>query len=236
MNQRILIIIPAYNEGQSISQVVERLRQVVPQYDRVIVNDGSSDDTAQVVRGLGEKQLQLPCNLGYGLALQTGMKYALRRGYEVIVTLDADGQHQPEDVPRLVQALAEKEADMVIGSRYCDGQPYVGPFSRTAGQRLFSHLTRLLIGRRIYDTSSGFKAMRAAVCQAIVERTFMDLHTETIVRLSLMGFSIQETPIVVQERQHGQSMHSWVSIIRYPLMTLMLTLIAAMDVWMKKKE
>ncbi|MCL4871396.1 MAG: glycosyltransferase family 2 protein [Anaerolineae bacterium] len=236
MTSRTIILIPAYNEGQSITQVIERLRQVVPHYDRVIINDGSSDHTAQVVRTLGERLLHLPCNLGYGLALQTGMKYALLRGYETIVTLDADGQHQPEDVPLLVQALEAKRADMVIGSRYCGGRPYIGPFSRTAGQRLFSHLTRLLIGRRIYDTSSGFKAMRASVCRTIVDRTFMDLHTETIVRLSLLGFVIEEVPVTVQERQHGQSMHSWVSIFRYPLMTLMLTLVAAMDVWLRKRE
>jgi len=235
MSQRVLIIIPAYNEAQSIAGVLRRLKDAAPEYDRVVINDGSKDDTAHVVRGLGEKLLQLPCNLGYGRALQTGMKYGLVCGYDIIVSLDADGQHQPEDVRRLVRALNEQNADMVIGSRYCDGQPYSGPFSRTAGQRLFSHLTRFLLGRRIYDTSSGFKVMHTNVCRAVVDRTFVDLHTETLVRLSLLGFTIREVPITVRERQHGESMYNWLSLIQYPVMTLMMTMVAAMDVLLTRK-
>ncbi|MDX1521587.1 MAG: glycosyltransferase family 2 protein [Anaerolineae bacterium] len=229
MAHKVLIVIPAYNEEETITSVLKALQQVVPEFDRVVVNDGSTDATEAVVEALGEKQLRLPCNLGYGQALQTGLKYALLRGYDVVVSLDADGQHQPEDVPRLVAALQNSEAGMAIGSRFCDGSPYNTPLSRRLGQLLFSHLTRLLVGRRIYDTSSGFKALRADVCRVIVNGTFMDFHIETIVQLSLSNFKIIEVPIIVQERTFGHSMHSVASVFQYPLKTILLTLVAFMD-------
>lgn len=229
MADRILVVIPAHNEEQAIAAVIERLRKTVPEFDRVVVNDGSSDSTGKIVSDLGEKQLQLVCNLGYGHALQTGLKYALMRGYDVVVTMDADGQHQPEDVPRLVQALEENGADLVIASRFSDGRPYNTPVDRRLGQLLFSHLTRLLLGYRIYDTSSGFKAMRSKTCEVIVDTPFMDFHIETIVQLSLANFKIIELPVTIEERTSGRSMHSFVSVFNYPLKTILLTMAAIMD-------
>ena len=229
LEQRVLVIIPAYNEEHSIADVLNRLYRVAPMFDRVVINDGSTDRTGDVILALGERQLRLPCNLGYGLAVQTGLKYALVRGYDIIVCLDADGQHQPEDVPLLVNALREQKAGMVIGSRFCEGNSYDTPLDRRLGQLLFSHLTRLLLGRRIYDTSSGFKALEKSACEVIVQGTFMDFHIETIVRLSMLGFTIVETPVVVQERVSGRSMHSFTSIYQYPLKTILLTIVAAVD-------
>jgi hypothetical protein len=235
MGRGVLIVIPAYNEAETITSVIRELRQIAPEFDRVIVNDCSSDATGEVVTELGEKQLRLPCNLGYGQALQTGLKYALLRGYDIVVSMDADGQHRPEDVPRLVEALQESGADMVIGSRFCNGSPYNTPLNRRLGQLLFSQLTRLLLGRRIYDTSSGFKALRAEVCQVIVSGTFMDFHIETIVQLSLSNFKIIEVPITVRERTFGHSMHSFASIFQYPLKTILLTIVAFMDAFLLRR-
>jgi hypothetical protein len=103
------------------------------------------------------------------------------------------------------------------------------------GQLLFSHLSRLLIGQRIYDTTSGFKALRASAGRALVQGAFMDFHMETIVRLSLLGFKIVEFPITVNERTFGHSMHSFNSIFRYPLKTLLLTMAAAMDALLARR-
>jgi glycosyltransferase involved in cell wall biosynthesis len=236
MSERVLIIIPAYNEEKTIEPVLVRLRQVAPAYDRVIVNDGSKDATAKIVADLGEKQLILPCNVGYGQALQTGLKYALLQGYDVVVSIDADGQHQPEDVPRLVNALRETEADMVIGSRFCEGKVYNTPIDRRLGQLFFSHLTRLLIGHRIYDTSSGFKAMKTKALKAVVNGNFMDFHLESIVQLSLLHYQIVEVPVVVHERKHGQSMHSIASIFQYPIKTILLTIVAFMDAFVLRRS
>lgn len=236
MRQQALIIIPAYNEEKTISGVIQGLRQYAPEYDRIVVNDGAKDSTGAIVAELNERQLRLPCNLGYGHAVQAGVKYALQHGYEIVVTIDADGQHRPEDVRAVVQALLDNNADMVIGSRFCQSRTYSGPSNRKWGQWIFSHLTRLLIGQRIYDTTSGFKAMRATVCQAIISGVFMDFHTEMIVRLSMAGFKIIECPITVHARLHGRSMHSHLSAIAYPSQTLFLTMVAAMDALLARRQ
>jgi glycosyltransferase involved in cell wall biosynthesis len=235
MIEKVLIIIPAYNEEKTIASVLVRLRQVVP-YDRVVVNDGSKDATAQIVAELGEKQLLLPCNLGYGQALQTGLKYALLRGYEIVVSIDADGQHQPEDVPRLVHALRENQVDMAIGSRFCQGGVYDTPVHRRLGQLFFSYLTRLLIGRRIYDTSSGFKALRTRALKVIMNSSFMDFHTESILQLSLLKYKIIEVPVVVHERKHGHSMHTLASVFQYPIKTILLIVVAFMDAFLIRRS
>jgi glycosyltransferase involved in cell wall biosynthesis len=235
MNQRVLIVIPAHNEEKTIAAVITKLQQIVPQFDRVIVTDGSQDNTSKVVDALGEKQLKLPCNVGYGSALQTGLKYALIQDYDIIISMDADGQHQPEDVPRLVEALLKSNADMVIGSRFCEGQVYNTPFSRRIGQLLFSHLTRLFLDHRIYDTSSGFKALRAAACAVVVNGIFMDFHIETIVHMSLQNLKIVEFPVTVLERTSGQSMHSIASVFQYPLKTILLTIAVLMDAFLIRR-
>jgi glycosyltransferase involved in cell wall biosynthesis len=236
MDPRILVVIPAHNEEQTITAVIQELRQVAPTYDRVIVNDCSSDETGTVLDELGEKQLHLIHNLGYGQALQTGLKYGLLKGYDIIVSMDADGQHQPKDVPHLVAALQEQAADMVIGSRFCDRHGYDTPIDRRLGQLLFSHLTHILLGQRIWDTSSGFKAIRAAACQTIVDGSFMDFHIESIVQLKLANCTIVEVPVQVLERAHGRSMHSIASVFQYPIKTILLTLVAIMDAYLVRRK
>jgi glycosyltransferase involved in cell wall biosynthesis len=236
MLNRAIIIVPAHNEEKSISHVLLGLRRAAPAFDRVVVNDGSRDATGDIVDNLGERQIRLPCNLGYGRALQTGLKYALGRGYETIVSFDGDGQHRPEDVPRIVEALMEKGADLVIGSRYCDGSPYTGAFGRRVGQNLFSLLTSLFLGKRVYDTSSGFKALKAGAAEVAIGGTFLDFHIETLVRLSMYGYRIEEVPVTMGERRSGKSMHGVTSIVGYPLKTLLLTLVAAIDVIASRKR
>ncbi|MFO7460306.1 MAG: glycosyltransferase family 2 protein [Desulfatiglandales bacterium] len=230
MLNRAIIIIPAYNEEKTISGVLLDLRRAAPGFDRVVVNDGSKDATGSIIESLGEEQITLPCNIGYGPALQTGLKYALRRGYEVIVSFDADGQHDPADVLRVVETLWSKDADLAIGSRYCDGSSYKGPLERRIGQNLFSLLTSLFLGKRVYDTSSGFKALKAGAAEVAIGGTFLDFHIETLVRLSMNGCKIEEVPVTMMARRSGKSMHGVTSIVGYPLKTLLLTLVAAIDV------
>ncbi|MFO7964784.1 MAG: glycosyltransferase family 2 protein [Desulfobacterales bacterium] len=229
MNQRILVVIPAFNEEKTIASIIGGLRDAAPDFDRVVVNDGSKDDTGEIVAALGEKQLLLPCNLGYGRALQTGLRYALLKGYDLIVSFDADGQHHAEDVPRLIFVLNQSGADLVIGSRYYHKQQHKTTCGRRLGQLIFSCLTLGLMGRRIYDTTSGFRALSRGACEVIVDGAFMDFHTETIVKLGLSGFDIVEVPITMEERCTGRSMHSFASIFHYPLQTVLLTIVAVVD-------
>jgi glycosyltransferase involved in cell wall biosynthesis len=235
MRTRGLVIIPAYDEAATIALVLQGLRSTVPDLDRLVVNDGSQDATERIVTQMGERQLNLPCNLGYGRALQAGIKYALLRGYDFVVFFDADGQHSPESVEPLVRALLDGGVDMVIGSRFGHDRSYAGSWGRRIGQRLFSYLSFLLLGRRIYDTTSGLKVVRASACQALVRGTFLDFHTEAIVRLGMLGFSIVEMPVSIRERQHGQSMYSLRSAIEYPIKTLLLTLVAAVDTVLQRR-
>jgi glycosyltransferase involved in cell wall biosynthesis len=231
-----LVIVPAYNEADTIAGVLLGLRSAAPDLTRLVVNDGSRDATAQIVIQLEEKLLSLPCNLGYGRALQTGIKYALGHGYDFVVFFDGDGQHNAEDVPRLVEALLTDDVDMVIGSRFVNGRPYAGPFGRRTGQVIFSYFSRILLGCRIYDTTSGLKAVRARACRALVRGTFMDFHTEALVRLSMLGFTIKEVPVIMHDREHGQSMHSLSSTFEYPIKTFLLTLVAAVDATLQRRR
>jgi len=229
VSARVLLLIPAFNEEKTIAATIEGLRRAAPSFDRLVVNDGSEDGTGPVVESLGERQLRLPCNVGYGNALQAGLEYAAGRDYDVVAFVDSDGQHDPADAFRVVQRLLEGDADVVIGSRFCGGRPYRTSLDRRIGMLVFSHLTRLMIGRRIYDTTSGLKALRRRAYRAILQGTFLDFHVETIVRLSMLGYRIEEFPIEVREREHGHSMHSWLSVFAYPTKTLLLTLVAAID-------
>lgn len=233
MPRRTLIVIPAYNEAASIEAVLGELREKVPGVDRLVVTDGSTDGTQKIVERMGEAHLALATNLGYGRALQAGFRYALEGGYDVVVSFDADGQHRAEDVPRLLAALRDTGADVVIGCRFNGGRGYQGPLGRRLGQRILSHLTRLVLGQRVYDTTSGLKATRARACRLLLRGTFLDFHVEALVRLGLMGLRIHEIPVTVRHRRHGRSMHSWTSAFEYPLKTLLLTLVAVVDAYIK---
>jgi glycosyltransferase involved in cell wall biosynthesis len=233
--QRVLVIVPAYNEEATIRRVVNGLRSAVPDAARLVVTDGSRDRTADIVDELGERHLRLPGNVGYGCALQAGIRYGLARGYETMVFVDADGQHDPRYVPALVDALDRTGSDVVIGSRFVQGRGYAGPRGRVLGQYVFSLVTRLLMGRRIYDTTSGLKAMRAAACEAVLAGRFLDFHTEALVRLSMLGYRIAEYPIEVHERTEGRSMHSIASAVEYPVKTLLLTFVGILDALSRRK-
>lgn len=225
---RVRVVVPAYQEAESLDAVLDGLRRQVA-HEVFVVDDGSTDGTSRIASAAGVRCLSLPCNLGYGGAVQAGLEVALSEDCDAVVLFDADGQHSAADVDRVLAPVLAGSADVAIGSRYCDGRPYGGPFGRRLGQRVFSSLTRLAIGRRIYDTTSGFKAMNASACRAIVDTTFLDLHMETIVQLSLLGFRITEVPVTMSPRHAGSSMHGLASAWKYPAKTLLLGVVALLD-------
>ena len=225
---RVRVVIPAYNEAASLGAVLGALRVAVP-HEIMVVDDGSTDGTAGVARAAGVRCLSLACNLGYGGAVQAGLETALADGCDVVVLFDADGQHPAAAVDAVLAPVLAGGADIAIGSRFSDGRPYTGPLGRRIGQRVFASLTRFLTGRRVYDTTSGFKAIGARTCRAIVEMTFLDLHMEAIVRLSLLGFRIVEVPVTMAPRHAGVSMHGLASAWNYPAKTLLLSIVALLD-------
>lgn len=207
MAKRVLVIIPAYNEQETIASVVSSLRAHVPDYDLVVIDDGSTDDTAKTVRGLpGVELVRLSYNLGIGNAVQTGFKYALRHGYDIAIQCDADGQHPVSQMKSLVDRLEQGDADMVIGSRYVAHSAYVPSMSRRIGKSLLSRLVNFAIGGGITDTTSGFRAVNRRALR-VLARHYPDDYpeAEALVILHRSGLRAVEIPVEMQPRQGGVS-------------------------------
>jgi glycosyltransferase involved in cell wall biosynthesis len=234
---RALIAIPAHNEEATIAAVVASVRQHLPGLDLLVVNDGSRDRTAEVLAGLGVTTARHDTNLGYGRAIQTAIKYAARCGYDVLVTLDADGQHDPSQVPALLAAAQAGRLDLCSGSRYVSTRSYAGvPTDRKLGMLAFSHVVKLLTGTRVYDTTSGMKAFGPRVYGPLSRWHFVDFHAEALVYLLRLGFTVGEHPITVEERRHGQSMYSLLSWFKYPAKTMLMALAALWEAELTRKE
>jgi glycosyltransferase involved in cell wall biosynthesis len=157
-----LAVVPAYNESRTVGSVVRAIREELPRFDVVVVDDGSTDDTAEIARMSGATVVSLPYNLGIGGAVQTGFKYALDEGYDYMVQIDGDGQHDPAEVATLMRTMeARPTMDVVCGSRFLRGstdQPrYPAPFSRRTGIHIFAFLLRRIVGPKVSDPTSGFR-------------------------------------------------------------------------------
>jgi glycosyltransferase involved in cell wall biosynthesis len=153
-------VIPAHNEERNVCKVVKGVRCYFPEARIIVVNDGSSDATALEAEKSGAEVLWLPFNSGYGVALQTGLLHARRRGAELIVTMDADGQHEPGDIAKLLGPLRDGAADLTLGSRYLRGSHcYRVPLVRRCASWCLSHLVSLLMGQSIRDTTTGFQGI-----------------------------------------------------------------------------
>ena len=157
MERRVLVVIPAWNEAPNIEAVLAELRAARPADAMVVVDDGSTDGTAALARRAGAGVLQLPFHIGYGAAIQAGIKYGQRGGYRVVVTFDGDGQHDPADIAPLVEAV-EQGADLVLGSRFLAPTAFRGSLARRAGRGILSIIARRLTGLSLTDPTSGLKA------------------------------------------------------------------------------
>ena len=202
---RVLVIIPAYNEEETIGDVLAALREQMPEYDVLVVDDGSHDRTSEIVRATSDTRLvRLAYNLGIGGAMQTGFKYALRYGYDIAVQCDADGQHPVEEIPALVERLSRNDTDLVIGSRYVADSAYAPSFSRRIGKSILSRLVDALIGGGITDTTSGFRAANRRALSVFAERYPDDYpEAEALVILHMAGLKAVEIPVNMHPRKGG---------------------------------
>ncbi len=234
---RVLVAIPAYNEEATIQKVVDRVRESLPDFDLLVINDGSRDTTGQILDNLGIVTVTHLCNLGYGRAIQTAIKYALNSGHDMLITLDADGQHHPEQVQALYGESINAGWDVLIGSRYIRTRDYSdSPLGRRIGMQLFSIFVKLIAGQRIYDTSSGLKVIKRSVFENLAYWHFVDFHAEAIVYLLRLGYSVGEYPITAAERAHGQSMYSMLSHFKYPLKTSMMILLGVIEASLRRRR
>ena len=166
---KILVIIPAYNEAENIVHVVNHMLETAPQYDYLVVNDGSTDSTLRLCRRENFQYLDLPINMGIGGAGQAGDIYAYKNDYDIAVQMDGDGQHDIAYLEKLLQPLILKEADVVIGSRFLEKEGFQSSASRRLGINILSFLIRLTTGKKIMDVTSGYRA---------VNRMFIEIYSK----------------------------------------------------------
>lgn len=208
MNARTAIAIPAYNEEASIGALLDELCAILPDVPVFVVDDGSADGTAAVAQSRGATVLRLPCNLGVGGAVQTALAHIRTAGFETIVRIDGDGQHNPADVARLVSALDESCADIAIGSRFLSqsGAPASSTRWRMLGNRLLARFLSAICRCRITDPTSGFWAMRGRVLDYFAKNFPCEYpEPEAIALARRQGYEIVETAIAVRPREHGVS-------------------------------
>lgn len=230
---RQLIIIPAWNEARSIAAVVAECRAKAPGFDVLVIDDGSSDDTAGIARRAGAIVVSHPFNIRYGAALQTGYLYALRHAYDVVVQLDADGQHDPADVAALAAPVLEGRADLVVGTRFHAASTYRMPWLRQVGSAWFRLLVRLLSGVELSDPTSGLQALHRDVLGLYVTDAFpLDYpDADILVLAARSGFRIAEVPAQMRVEAGSPSMHSGPRVLYYVYkMTLCVVMNAARPV------
>lgn len=231
------VVIPVFNEEMNIARVVEEIRAGGIDWDILAVDDGSTDATCEILGDLPVTLISHPINLGYGAAVQTGLRHAVRRGYGTVVLMDGDGQHDPSQIPILLKAL-DDGADIAIGSRLLgDGGGYRIPFLRRGGIAFFSTLAGVLGGTRIRDVTSGFQAMRKAVAEFLAEEYPVDFpDAEVIIALGLKKFRIAEVPTRFRMREHGTSMYaSPARAVYYPFKSLLASFIVLLRLIREKK-
>jgi hypothetical protein len=204
---RKIAIVPALNEERSIAAVIAEIRAADPEFDVVVIDDGSTDRTAAVAAEKGAVVVSLPFNLGIGGAVQTGLKYARDHDFAIAVQIDADGQHDPGELPKLLVPLIEGEADVVVGSRFLGERNYKAPMLRRIGIRIFARIVSTVVGQPLTDTSSSFRAYgRRAI--GYFARDYPHGFVETVeatVIAARCGLRLKEVPVVMRQRVIGQS-------------------------------
>jgi hypothetical protein len=209
-NSGVLIIIPAYNEAANIVRVIQSIRGHVPDADILVINDGSKDPTASLAKNAGAHVVSHPFNMGYGVACQTGFKYAFRKGYDYVVQIDGDGQHEPSCIPDLVTAVKDLKVDVVLGSRWLGLAQYKGPLLRKFGKFFFAFLASLITKHKVTDPTTGFQALNRKVvqfyCTEVYPVDYPD--ADMLIVLDRAGFRVKEIPVIMYHNLTGQSMHA----------------------------
>jgi glycosyltransferase involved in cell wall biosynthesis len=203
---RRIAIVPARNEEACVGGVVEEIRVFDPDMEIVVIDDGSGDRTASVARAAGARVVQLPFNLGIGGAVQTGFRYAFENGFQLAVRLDGDGQHDPQELPALLEPVLAGRADIAVGSRFAGAEAYRSSFVRRLGIRLFARLVSLLVRSRVTDTTSGFQALnRRGIALFAADYPHDYPEVEAVVMVFKHRLRLEEVPVRMRERAGGRS-------------------------------
>ncbi|RAV05439.1 glycosyltransferase family 2 protein [Paenibacillus sp. YN15] len=204
---KLLAIIPAYNEAGTIGDVIRSIKKHQPSVDILVVNDGSADHTSEAARLAGAASvLELPFNLGIGGAVQAGYRYACKKNYDLAVQIDADGQHDPAELERILSPIREGAADCCIGSRFLEKRGYRSTLFRRFGIRYFAWMIRSTMKSRLTDPTSGFRAVGREGIQVFAGYYPDDYpEVEAIALLLRKGLTVSEVPVMMHCRQGGSS-------------------------------
>lgn len=229
---RLLAIVPCYNEAATVADVVRGVKAAHPDADVLVVDDGSTDETAENAAGVGAAVLELPYNMGIGAAMQSGYLFALEGGYDVAVQVDGDGQHDPEELHKILAPVLAGEADMVVGSRFIGGEGFKSTPMRRLGIALFSGVLSLLTGDPVSDPTSGFRAAGKKAIRLFAGEYPEDYpEVESLFLAHLAGLRLREIPVVMKPRGGGRSSITPVRSVYYMVKVMMVLFI-----WLVRKK
>jgi glycosyltransferase involved in cell wall biosynthesis len=201
-----LIIIPAYNESANIENTVKDIVTNAPDFDYVIINDCSTDNTLEICERNGFNVVNLPLNLGIGGAVQTGYRYAYNNGYDIAVQVDGDGQHDPAFLTKMAEVMVAEKADMLIGSRFLEKEGFQSSRVRRMGITYFTWLIKLFTRKKITDPTSGLRMINSDIIEIFAESYPRDYpEPESVVHVIRLGKNVREIPVIMRERQGGKS-------------------------------
>ena len=216
---KTLVIVPAYNEEESLKGTMDELLSMKRGFDVLVINDGSKDGTARICLENGYPLLDLPVNVGLTYGFQAGVKYAQREGYDAVLQFDADGQHMPEYISRMIQCTEETQADIVIGSRFVDDKK---PFSaRMIGSRVISAMIKATTGKTIADPTSGMRLFRSTVFQPFCQLGDFGPEPDSLAYLIRRGAKVSEVPVRMRDRAAGESYLNLSRSVGYMIRTCM---------------
>jgi glycosyltransferase involved in cell wall biosynthesis len=236
---RICVVIPAFNEAGSIARVIHRAQVAMPEARVVVVNDGSSDETAARALAAGATVITLPVNLGIGGAVQAGYLYALRQSFDIAIQVDGDDQHDPAEIDRLLQPIQSGQAEMTIGSRWLGRGEYAAPSGRRVAMRILAALVRWRTGGTFTDTTSGFRAVGTAGIALFARSYPTDFpEVESLVLASRSGLRLEEVPVRMTPRNEGRSSIAGVRSAYYMIRVTVSLVVGSLnrDGNMKNKE
>ena len=201
-----VLIIPAFNEEESLMATLGEVRQHLPGLRVVVINDGSEDRTASVARHAGAVVLDLPCNLGVGGAVQTGFQYAYEKGYRFVIRCDGDGQHGPAEIPKLIDTMNRGDVDLVIGSRFLGESEYTSTYLRHCGIRVLAAALSITCRQRVTDPTSGFQMINRRLMRCFAASYPVEYpEPEALAQLRRQGYDFVEVAVPFRERQAGES-------------------------------
>jgi glycosyltransferase involved in cell wall biosynthesis len=228
---KILVIVPAYNEEFSIVGVIRDLNDNFSRGDIVVINDGSRDNTSRNAKDLGVTVIDLPYNLGIGGAIQTGFLYALVNGYDAAIQFDGDGQHLADEIPKILDPHLQTGADIVVGSRFLSETGFTSSMQRRIGSKVLSFIISSLVGKRITDTTSGFRVYGKRAIERFSSVYPEDYpEVETLFIAHKMGLAIEEVPAEIRSRAVGKSSITFTEAVYY-----MIKVVLAISVDLLKK-